>query len=137
MFEKEDSNIVSIWASKVPNSEIPEDYFTENYSEEEEEEEDELAIEEPFNQFSSDFGFGYYDHDFTENASAYGDTNEQKLMYASYGKSFCKDASSSCDIKSVETFYLMYDFIYDPKVTKINESKYFKFIGCFKFDKNA
>jgi hypothetical protein len=127
-FDKEDSNIVSIWASKVPNQEIPEDYFTDNYSEDD---------EEPFNQFSSDFGIGCYDHDFTENSRDYGDTNEQKLMYASYGKSFCKEASLACDIQSVGTFYLMYDFIYDPKVTRINESKYFKFIGCFKFDKNA
>lgn len=71
-FEKEDSNIVSIWASKVPNSEIPGDYFIENYND-----------EETFNQFSSDFGFGFYDHDFTENAGVYGDTNEQKLMYSS------------------------------------------------------
>ena len=127
-FYKEGSNIVSIWASKVPLKEIPTDYFSENYSDED---------EESFNQFSADFGFGFYDHDFVENARDYGDTNEEKLSFASYGRSFFKIVSDACDNPNVEEFYLMYDFIYDPDVTKINESKYYKFIGCFKYDKKA
>jgi len=127
-FGKEGSNIVSIWASKVPLKEIPTDYFSENYSDED---------DGSFNQFSVDFGLGFYDHDFVENARDYGDTNEDKLSFASYGQSFCKVASDACDIPKVEDFYLMYDFIYDPDVTEINESKYYKFIGCFKYDKNT
>lgn len=127
-FSKEGSNIVSIWASKVSLDKIPDDYFEENYSEDD---------DEPFNEFSSDFGFGFYDHDFVETAGEYGTTNEEKLMYSSYGKSFCKEASLACDIPSVDYFFLMYDFIYDPTVTGIKESKYFIFLGCFKFDKNA
>jgi len=45
-FYKEDSDVVSIWLPKLPTSEIPENYFEENYRDND---------EDPFNQFSSDF----------------------------------------------------------------------------------
>jgi len=127
-FYKEDIGIVSIWVSKVPEIEIPKNYFDENYSEDE---------EEPFNQFSSDFGFGFYDHDFAENAGVYGETVEEKLKSASYGKSFYKEASANCKNSFADAFYLIYDFVYDPKVTNITESKYYIFLGSFPYDKNS
>lgn len=128
IFSKENLNIVSIWASKVDLEKIPSNYFEENYSEDN---------DEYFNQFSSDFGFGYYDHDFIENAGKYGDTNEEKLKLASFGKSFFKEASQACDLPNVDNFFIMYDFIYNSDFTGIKESKYYKFIGCFNFDKSA
>ena len=47
-----------MWAAKVPFVEIPSDYWTVDYATE-----DDGA---PFNQFSTDFGFGFYDEDFVE-----------------------------------------------------------------------
>lgn len=128
-FFDEDLDLVSIWVSKCPPHEIPKDYFKENY--------DDDAEDEPFNQFSDDFSFGYYDHDFVEKAGIHGDSVEEKLQYSSYGKSFCREASQACDVTGDVEFFLMYHFKYDPTVTNVKESDYYKFIGCFRFDKNA
>ena len=51
----EDECVVSVWASIVPWHEIPEDYWQYNLNGDD---------DAPFNRFSSDFGFGYYDDDF-------------------------------------------------------------------------
>jgi hypothetical protein len=53
-FEVENEDAVSMWAAKCTVADIPEDYFHENYGGED---------DEPFNQFSTNFGFGFYDHD--------------------------------------------------------------------------
>jgi hypothetical protein len=47
-----DEDVVSVWIAKCSLAEIPDNYFEENYGGED---------DEPFNDFSSDFGFGYCD----------------------------------------------------------------------------
>ena len=126
-FYKEDSDIVSIWASKVRSSEIPKEYFECIYDENED-----SSI-----QFAQEFAIEYYDTDFSERANMYGETNLERLRSASFGESFCKEASSACGEGIIEYFFLIYDFEYDPSVTSISENEYFRFVGSFKFDKNA
>jgi hypothetical protein len=128
-FECEDEDVVSVWVAKCPILEIPNDYFDEDYGGDD---------DDPFNQFSSDFGFGYYDHDYVEPNTLKGYAPLDKIIEASsYGKSFSQQALQASDIKETEHIFLMYNFKYDPKVTGINESKYYKFIGVFKYDRDA
>jgi hypothetical protein len=108
---------------------MPSDYFIEDYDGED---------EDPFNQFSTDFGFGYYDHDFVEGAALPGCASIDKIIEAaSYGHSFATEVKAASEIKNAEHVFLMYNFNYSPNVTGITESKYYKFVGVFKFDKNA
>jgi hypothetical protein len=124
-----DEDVVSVWVAKCSISEIPADYFKEDYEGED---------EDPFNQFSNDFGFGYYDHDFVEGAALQGCTPIEKVIEtASYGSSFAANVKAVSDIQSAEHAFLMYNFAYDPTVTGVHESKFYKFIGVFKYDKNA
>jgi hypothetical protein len=129
IFFDERLDVVSIWVSKCPSRDVPKEYFEENY--------DDDADDQPFNKFSDDFGFGFYDHDFVETAGIHGQSVEEKLTHASYGKSFAREASKACDVTGDVEFFLMYNFKYNPKVTKVTDSEYYKFIGCFPFDKNA
>lgn len=126
-FYKEDSRVVSVWASKVGSLQIPKGYFRAIYDENEE-----SSI-----QFAQDFGIEYYDTGFSERADRYGDTNIERLRFASFGESFCKSASSACGEERVECFFLIYDFDYDPNVSGVSESEYFKFVGSFEFDTSA
>ncbi|MCX7205603.1 MAG: immunity 22 family protein [Proteobacteria bacterium] len=124
-----DEDLVSVWIAKCPCSKMPVDYFTENYDGED---------EDPFNQFSTDFGFGYYDHDFVEGSALIGSASiEDIIKKASYGHSFAMEVSDTSDVKYSEHVFLMYNFNYSPSVTGVTESKYYKFIGVFKFNQNA
>lgn len=127
-FECEDRDVVSIWIAKCSSDDIPNDYFEENYSGDD---------DEPFNQFSTDFGFGYYDHDFVE-AMALGGSSplEEILNCSSYGESFAKKATLSSETKETVHVFLMYNFEYKPEVTGIIESNFYKFIGVYDYDRN-
>jgi len=128
-FSCEDNDVVSVWVAKCALSKIPDDYFIENYDGED---------EDPFNQFSTDFGFGYYDHDFVEPMALEGSAPLDAIINdSSYGKSFAKEAYAASTIKNTEHIFLMYNFNYDPKITGVIESEYYKFIGVFKYDRNA
>ncbi|MBI1891274.1 MAG: immunity 22 family protein [Burkholderiales bacterium] len=124
-----EENLVSVWAAKCPISQVPDDYFEENYGGDD---------DDPFNQFSTDFGFGYYDHDFVEGAALEKSAPiEQIIETASYGQSFANDVKAGSEVKNTEHVFLMYNFNYDPSVTGVRESKYYKFLGVFKYDPDA
>ena len=128
-FECEDKDVVSIWVAKCPAVQIPNNYFDENYGGED---------DEPFNQFSTDFGFGFYDHDFVEPMALKGSAPLEKILdCSSYGKSFSNKATALSEIKNTEHVFLMYNFEYKAEVTSIHENKYYKFIGVFGYDRNA
>ena len=133
-FEAEDEDVVSVWVGVVPKSEIPEDYFEEHYSDDD---------GDPFNAFSTDFGFGFYDHDFVEPAGSEDGSVvpiEDALADASYSKSYrgaVAKRAAELGITRSSFVFLMFNFKYDPAVTKITASKYFKFIGVFPFDTEA
>lgn len=126
-----EKNIVSIWVAKRPLLEIPEDYFKENYDDDDD--------DSPFNAFSSDFGFGYYDHDFVESYcfdDQRGAELSEHLKLLSYSASFMDKAikkARELKIEKTSFVFLIYNFKYDPKKTRISESNYFRFLGAFPF----
>ena len=67
-FDVDDEKVVSVWASSVSWDAIPEDYWTYKYG---------GGDDDPWNRFSSDFGFGCYDDDFVE---SYFDEPEKKVL---------------------------------------------------------
>jgi hypothetical protein len=133
-FEVEDERVVSIWVAKVPFDGIPEDYFTV------------LSFDDddaPFNQFSTDFGFGFYDDDFVE-AHFRDDQGiasvEELLEPLSYSASFRDAAVAALQrIGIVETSYvfLMYNFRYEPQFTNVRPGAPFQFIGVFRYEIGA
>lgn len=123
-----DECLVSVWVAKRPISEIPKKYFAENYEGED---------DEPFNQFSQDFGFGYYDHDFVEGAGLKTSSPVAAIISsASYGNSFCQAVGAASAIKNTEHVFLMYNFRYDPIQTGVTESDFYKFVGVFAYSRN-
>ncbi|MFC3093129.1 immunity 22 family protein [Alteromonas sediminis] len=122
-FLEEKSKKVSIWASTVPQSEIPDDYFAESYGE-----------DDDYSEFCKDFNMGWYDHDFAEIADEYGENNLEKLSLASFGESFAEEACKQCGDAIIDVFFLLYDIKYDPSRSGVKESKYFRFIGVFNYE---
>ncbi len=127
-------NQVSIWLAHVPFAEIPENYWIPDW----EDESDDGA----WNDFSADFGFGYYDDDFVE---SFCDEEGaplaiyDQLKYLSFSKSFIQSAVSAGRAKGIESttyVFVIYDFKYDPIITGIDKSKYLTFIGAFDLDKD-
>ena len=130
-FQVEDEDVVSIWAAAVPLSKIPADYFEENYDD-----------ERPLNHFCEEFGFGTYDHDFVDtNASENGPADIRELLAAcSYGTSFADAAAAAAEklgLARTEYVILLYNFRYEPKVTRVRKTSHLAFIGCFPFDSDA
>jgi hypothetical protein len=129
-FRTHNDEIVSLWVAICPLKEIPENYFSENYEGED---------DEPFNDFSNDFGFGYYDHDFVETICN-EDWSEMAaadlIAKLSYSQSFLEAAQKAADDRGVTTtayVLALYNFSYDPKVTLLESSKFMRFIGAFPF----
>lgn len=112
---------------------IPTDYFDEPYDGDD---------DSPWNQFSSDFGFGFYDHDFVEADDADGRVIpvSELIRPCSYGTSFADAAAraaAQAGVPRSSFVFLMYNFKYDPRVTGTHESDCFRFIGVFPYDKGA
>jgi len=134
-FEVDDENVVSVWASTVAWGEIPEDYWEYNLR---------GGDDDPWNRFSSDFGFGYYDDDFVE---SYFDDPEKKtvpigdlIRPLSYSTSFLEavtQRAKSIGHPNTSYVFLMYNFKYDPRVTGKERSSYFRFVGTFAYDDEA
>ncbi|WP_167629428.1 immunity 22 family protein [Aquipseudomonas alcaligenes] len=129
-FSTENEDVVSIWVATCPLTEIPDEYFEDNHDEND---------DTPFNQFSSDFGFGYYDHDLveanrSENSKATSLT--ELLQPMSYSQSFLAKATQLADslqIKESSYIFILYNFKYCQKTTGISESKYMRFLGVFPY----
>jgi hypothetical protein len=133
-FAVEDEDVVSIWIAKCSFAEIPENYFEENYGGED---------DEDFNAFSADFGFGFYDHDLVETFCR-DDRNESDIAALvkplSYSGSFLDSVISTAKrlkIDKTSFVFLLYNFKYDPKVTKTQESQYMRFLGVFPYDRKS
>lgn len=133
-FEVEDEDVVSIWAAKCALADIPDDYFQENYGGED---------DEPFNPFSTDFGFGFYDHDFVE---TYCMDDWRIVPIAELIEPLsCSSSFRDAAVRRAEDIgvgrscyvFLLYNFKYDPAVTGVQESAYMRFVGVFPCDSNA
>lgn len=133
-FRDEDNDVVSVWVATCAFDEIPNDYFDEPFGDDDD--------EAPWNDFSSDFGFGYYDHDVIEPNHHEGKVSSVRdlILPCSYSSSFVDAAfERACELGLSETcfVFLMYNFRYDPEVTGKTESQYLKFIGVFAYDRNS
>jgi hypothetical protein len=133
-FRVQNEDVVSVWAAAGPLADLPEDYFTENYGEDD---------DEPFNRFSADFGFGYYDHDFVEAHGAEAGRSvpvAELLGAASYGSSFRDEAARQAErlgVGRASFVFIMYNFRYDPAVTGVRDSEYLRFVGVFPYNRGS
>lgn len=133
IYEYERKGMVSIWVATVPLVRIPEDYFKERYG---------RGDDEPFNQFSEDFGFGFYDHDFvdTNAVTDHPKTCERLLGECSYSVSFVSAAAADVkrlDRENSEFVFLMYDIEYRPQETKRHRSSCMMFLGSYSYDTSS
>lgn len=133
-FQCEDRDVVSIWVAHTNFDAIPEDYMEYNRDDND---------DTPWSKFTYNFGFGYYDDDFVE---SYVQPNKQtatlyeQLKYLSYSASFIDLAVEEARKRKLDktTFvFLMYNFAYDPKVTRIHRDDYLEFLGVFLFDQKS
>lgn len=133
-FQCEDRDVVSIWVAHTNFDAIPEDYMEYNRDDND---------DAPWSTFTHNFGFGYYDDDFVESyvqpdkrtAPLY-----EQLKYLSYSASFIDLAVEEARKRKLDqtTFvFLMYNFAYDPKVTRIVRDDYLEFLGVFLFDQES
>ena len=134
-FEREDIDVVSIWVAHCPFEQIPEEYWIPDWDSEDD--------AKPWNQFSSDFGFGFYDDDLIE-CYCQDDRSAksvfEQLKFMSYSSSFIDAAVNTAKEKGIEKtvhVFLMYNYAYDPKITGIESSDYLTFLGAFPFDEDA
>ena len=128
-----DEDVVSVWASICPVSEIPENYF-------------ELRCvsiaDEPMNPFSADFGFELYDEDFVESYCHEEDWRAVEIgdlirpEWSSYCETFRDMAIARAKEVGVGTtafVFLIYNFHYDPDRSGVTESRFMRFVGAFPF----
>jgi hypothetical protein len=130
VYDFEAKGVVSIWVATVPRRQIPDDYFHEHYGRED---------DEPFSQFSQDFGFGYYDHDFVDtNGVTDGPKPIERLFgECSYGASYLAQAVTAAkrqNLDKTEFVFLLHDIAYRPEVTGVSRSEYMAFLGSFRYD---
>jgi hypothetical protein len=133
IYEHEQKGMVSIWVATVPLASIPEGYFKEHYGD---------GADEPFNQFSEDFGFGFHDNDFVD-TNAVTDrpkTCERLIGECSYSASFVAEATTDAERlgrENSEFVFLMYDVEYRPKNGSRHHSPYMVFLGSYRYDKSS
>ena len=129
-FAQEGNAVVSVWLALPSHGPAPDDYFEEDYGDDE---------AQPFNRFSGDFGFGYYDHDFAEGSRAPGRADvpvAQLIAKCSYAEHFAHAVAQrahALGIAESSEAYLMYEFAYDPQVTGVDRSACLRFIGVFPY----
>jgi len=133
VYEFESKGMVSIWVAIVPWDRIPAAYFEEHYDREE---------DEPFTQFSEDFGFGFFDHDFvdTNGAPERAEPVKRLLSQCSFSSSYLEAAVAEARKRGLEKthfVFLLYDIEYAPKLTNVRRSRYMEFLGSFRYDPTA
>jgi hypothetical protein len=131
-FRDEQNDVVSVWVATCAFDEIPGDYFTEPSDDND---------DEPWNKFSTDFGFGYYDHDVFETNHADGSMVPVReiLMPCSYASSFVDPVvlrSQQLSVSETSFIVLLYNFRYDVNATGILNSPRFLFLGVFDYDRS-
>jgi Immunity protein 22 len=132
VFDFEKKGRVSIWVAIVPWTQLPKEYFEEHYGRED---------NEAFTQFSEDFGFGFFDHDFVDtNGSKETKLLEELLGECSFSSSYLGEAvaeSNKRGLTKTSFVFLLYDIEYQPETTKVSRSSYMEFLGSFRFDPKA
>jgi hypothetical protein len=133
VYEFEKKDIVSIWVAIVPWDQLPSVYFKEHYGRDD---------DEPFTQFSDDFGFGFFDHDFVDTNGSPGQPEpiERLLGQCSFSSSYLQEATAEARKRGLgrtQFVFLLYDIEYQPKTTNVWRSSYMAFLGSFRYDSTA
>lgn len=125
-----DEQLVSIWVATCTLDELPDDYLEVDYD---------AGDEASWNSFAHDFGIGYYDEDMAEGNIPEEEGTEavsQLLQPMSYADSYIEAASARAaelGLAETEFIFLIFDFAYDPDVTKVSASPYLRFLGVFPY----
>jgi hypothetical protein len=133
VYEFEKKGNVSIWVAIVPWDQIPDAYLEERYGRDD---------DEPFTQFSEDFGFGFFDHDFVDTNGSPGqpESIERLLGQCSFSSSYLEEATAEARRRGLERtqfVFLLFGIEYQPKMTNVWKSPYMEFLGSFQYDPNA
>jgi hypothetical protein len=132
VYDFEKKGVVSIWVAIVPLSRIPDKYFEEHRGDE----------DQPFTQFSEDFGIGFFDHDFVDTNLSHGRARpvEELVGQCSFSSSYVEKVTAEANkrgLQKTQFVFLMFDIEYAPKQTKVSRSAYLEFLGSFSYDVNA
>ena len=124
---------VSIWASKQPYADIPDDYFEETFFK---------NNTRAKNQWSNNFKIRYFKPDEMETNGSYeGLKPIQEIAGAcSFSTSFIDNLMSKAKKKQlleVSWLVLLFDFEYSAKATGVESDDYLTLLGAFNYDDEA
>ena len=126
-------NKVSIWASKHPYADIPEEYFEEHFSK---------NNTRASNTWSSNFKMRYFrPEDMETNGSHDGTISiKQAAGECSFSTSFIEALMSKAKKKNLEDvtwIILLFEYEYSAKVSGIEQDEYVTLLGAFNYDDDA
>ncbi|PHS15947.1 MAG: hypothetical protein COA86_13110 [Kangiella sp.] len=124
---------VSIWASKTPYEDIPDEYFEETYSKNK---------ARAQNSWSKNFKIRYFNPESLEtNGSQQGLLDiKQVAGQCSYSTSFIDNLMSKAikkNITEVSWLILIYEFEYSAKISGVESDEYVTLLGAFNYDDDA
>jgi immunity protein 22 of polymorphic toxin system len=126
-------NKVSIWASKYPYAEIPDQYFEESFSK---------ANTRAKNQWTNNFKMRYFRPEYMEtNGTQEGLIEIKKAAgECSFSCSYIDNLLSKAKKKGlleVSWIVLLFEYEYSAKTTGIENDDYLTLLGAFNYDDDA
>ena len=126
-------NKVSIWASKHPYADIPEDYFEETFSK---------NNTRAKNTWSSNFKIRYFrPEDLETNGSHEALIDiKQAAGECSFSSSFIEPLLSKAkkkDLLQISWIILLFEYEYSAKATGVESDDYLTLLGAFNYDDDA
>ncbi len=126
-------NKVSIWASKHPYAEIPDDYFEEHFSK---------NNTRASNIWSSHFKMRYFrPEDMETNGSQEGTISiKQAAGECSFSCSYLDALMSKAkkkDMLNITWLVLLFEYEYSAKISGVESDEYLTLLGAFNYDDDA
>ena len=126
-------NKVSIWASKIPYAEIPDDYFAETLSK---------NGTRATNQWSKNYQIRFFNPEFMEtNGAMAGLVDIEKAVgECSFSTSYIKPLLNKAKQKNllkVSWVILLFENEYSAKTSTIESDEYTTLVGSFNYDEEA
>ena len=126
-------NKVTVWATKSPYADIPDDYFEESFSN---------KGKRARNQWSDNYRIRFFNPEHMEtNGSMEGLVDiEHAIGECSFSQSFIKPLLNKArrkDLLKVSWVILLFDYEYSGKVTGIDSDEYTTLLGAFTFDEES
>ncbi len=126
-------NKVSVWVSKHPYADIPDDYFEEHFSK---------NNTRASNTWSSNFKMRYFrPEDMETNGSQNGTINiKQAAGECSFSCSYIDALMSKAKKKEmleITWLILLFEYEYSAKISGVESDKYVTLLGAFNYDDDA